>query len=327
MRIELAPGTLPPPTCYADETERFIAYVAAIIATAIGGIQWEVGSSPPSDTTLYWLVTDTDGRPLYACKYSTADAAWVRLLSDVIWCGDATGTSGNYEVAPIPVFTTTASAYKYGRVYAFKVPHTNPGISTLNVSSLGQRTIKKLVSTDLAAGDILVGQIVMVYFDGTNFQLMGPVANRTIVAGDVTPGTDEQFLCSIGATIASVWVTREYETQTADLKSIPAAGSAETFPHNLQKEGVAVKPKFAYCWIECTSDDSGATGYVVGDRIPVMAAYSGGGTAWCTTWSSSTQVGFVFSSGATGPNVSHKTTGASVAITAGKWKLGASAHW
>lgn len=326
MTITLTPGTLPPPACYAEEQERFAAYVAAIIASVTGGIQWEVGSSPPSDTTMYWLVTDTDGRPLFAAKYSTDDAAWVRFLTDVIWCGDATGTLGNYQVAPIPVFTTTASAYAYGRMYAFKVPHNNPGAATLNVNSLGQRDIKKLVSTALAANDVLVGQLVIVVFDGTAFQLMVPVANRTVTASDITPGTDEQTLSSVGGTPATKWQTREYATATADMKSIPASGSAESFTHGLQKDGTAVMPKEANAWIQCTADDA-PTGYVTGDRIQVSAAYSSGGTAWCTMWWSTTVVGFVFATGASGPNVSHKTTGAPVAITTANWKLGASASW
>lgn len=326
MTINLTPGTLPPPACYADEQERFDAYVASILAVVTGGIQWEIGSSPPSDTALYWLVTDVNGRPLYAAKYSTSDAAWVRFLTDVIWCGDGTGTSGNYEVAPIPVFTTTASAYAYGRMYAFKVPHNNPGAATLNVNSLGQRPIKKLVSTDLAASDVLVGQIIFVIFDGTNFQLIGPVANLTVTSANITPGTDEQFLSSVGGTPATKWQTRNYATATADLQAIPAAGSAVVFSHGLLKDGGAVTPKLAMVYLQCTADDA-PTGYVLGDRIQTCNAFSAGGTSWGSVFWSSTQVGLVFDSGASGPSVSHKSTGATTAIDHAKWKLGASAEW
>lgn len=326
MTITLTPGTLPPPACYAEEQERFDAYVAAIIASVTGGIQWEVGSSAPSDTTKYWLVTDTNGRPLYAAKYSTADAAWVRFLTDVIWCGDATGTLGNYQVAPIPVFTTTASAYAYGRMYAFKVPHNNPGAATLNVNSLGQRDIKKLVSTALAANDVLVGQLVIVVFDGTAFQLMVPVANRTITASDITPGTDEQTLSSVGGTPATKWQTRQYATATANMVTVPAGGTGQSFTHGLQKDGVAVKPKLFQVWFECTINDP-STGHIAGDRVNVETCYATGATAIMCAWSSSTEVGMSRNGPAGAIYVNHKTTGAAVTLTEANWKMGASASW
>lgn len=55
------------------------------------------------------------------------------------------------------------------------------GPVTINVNSLGAKTIKKNVSADLAASDILNGQVFELVYDGVNFQYSFPqVANPQI---------------------------------------------------------------------------------------------------------------------------------------------------
>lgn len=324
LDIELTVGTLPPPACYADEQARADAIIAATTATASGGIQWQASTTAPTDHTMYWLVIDVNGRPLDICKWSDADAAWVRVLSTVVWCGDATGTNSNYEVAPVPVFTTTAAAYQYGRVYAFKVPHTTTGAATLNVNSLGQRAITKFGTTALVAGDLVVNQMAIVIFDGTRFQLLCQIANLTVAVANITPGTEDQFL-STTATPAAAWLTRNYDTPAGLEQAIPAAGSSVTFAHGLTKGGVAIKPRGFQVKLRCTAGP--ANGYAQDDEVDVNSAASSGGTNWCSIWADETVVGLVFDSGATGPYISAKSGGASGVANGANWKLAASAYW
>lgn len=68
-------------------------------------------------------------------------------------------------VTPIP------NDYDAGDTYTFKADVANTGAATLNVNSLGAKTIKKFGSLDLETGDISAGQMVTVRYDGTNFQL------------------------------------------------------------------------------------------------------------------------------------------------------------
>ena len=89
-----------------------------------------------------------------------------------------TGSADAYAVAPAPAYT----AYFAGMQVIFKADNTNTGASTLNVNSLGAKTIKKNFNADLVAGDILAGQAVEVVYDGTNFQFIS------------TPTTSEQQL-------------------------------------------------------------------------------------------------------------------------------------
>lgn len=92
------------------------------------------------------------------------------------------------------------SAYFTGMEINFKANTINTGAATLNVNSLGAKTIKKNHDQDLDDGDIEANQIVKVIYDGTDFQMQshassGPVCfqvhpaapqNNIAVGSDVT---------------------------------------------------------------------------------------------------------------------------------------------
>lgn len=80
---------------------------------------------------------------------------------------DSVGTDA-YAITCTPAPT----AYTTGMRFTFKAGTANTGACTLNVNSLGAKTIKKNVTADLSTGDILVDQIVEVVYDGTNFQMV-----------------------------------------------------------------------------------------------------------------------------------------------------------
>lgn len=316
MEITLTAGTLPPPACYASEQERFEAYVAAITATATGDIQWHSGSVAPVDTTLYWLVLDVDDRPLEVRKYSTDDASWIPVLQDVVWCSNGGGTLGNYTVAPVPAFLTSASAYQFGRIYAFKVPHTNTGAATLNVNGLGSKNITKNGTVALAAGDLVVNQLVLVMYDGTQFQLLNPTANTTVAVASIVPGTDRQFLRT-NSTPATQWESG-YITPVGSYQSVPSAGAAVTLAH-----GLGVLPLSWEIGIICTADDA-TTGYVAGDFIPVGSIFRGNLSEtehWISKYANSTNIGFVRGNSVSSVQVNHKTNGVLQTITDANWKV------
>lgn len=63
------------------------------------------------------------------------------------------------------------AAYAAGQRFVFKAANTNTGSATLNVNSLGAKTIKKISGTSiitLNAGDIVSGGIYTVFYDGTD---------------------------------------------------------------------------------------------------------------------------------------------------------------
>lgn len=87
------------------------------------------------------------------------------------------GSTDSYAITVVPAIT----AYSTGQFFTFKANTANTGAATLNVNSLGAKTIKKNVSTDLATGDILANQIVSVIYDGTNMQLLTNTSGTTSV--------------------------------------------------------------------------------------------------------------------------------------------------
>jgi len=79
--------------------------------------------------------------------------------------------------------TTALTAYTAGNYFFIKVAATNTGATTINVNGLGAKTLKKNANSDLSAGDILAGQIILVDYDGTNFQLIGGNGGGSGVGG------------------------------------------------------------------------------------------------------------------------------------------------
>lgn len=84
---------------------------------------------------------------------------------------DYAADSGSTDAYAITV-TPAPSAYVDGQVFVFKANTVNTGDCTLNVNSLGAKTIVKEKNVAMASGEIKAGQRVMVIYDGTNFQML-----------------------------------------------------------------------------------------------------------------------------------------------------------
>jgi hypothetical protein len=75
------------------------------------------------------------------------------------------------------VANPTLTAYATGNTFRFTSVGANTGAVTINIDSLGAKDLKKFGSTALAAGDIPSGAAVEIYYDGTQFQLIGLAAS------------------------------------------------------------------------------------------------------------------------------------------------------
>ena len=123
------------------------------------------------------------------------------------YCADA-GATDAYACSLSPAIT----AYATGGHYFFKANTVNTGAATINLNSLGAKTIKKYTSTggaDLADADIRAGAIVEVIYDGTNMQLVNQLGNA---GGAGTIRYHQHFpwgTCDEGGTVyrnSSLWV-------------------------------------------------------------------------------------------------------------------------
>ena len=90
------------------------------------------------------------------------------------YAADSVGTD-SYAISLGPGIG--AGAYEAGQIFHFKAGAANTGACTLAVNGQAATAIKKLHDQDLADGDIELGQIVTVAFDGTNFQMQSQIAN------------------------------------------------------------------------------------------------------------------------------------------------------
>lgn len=92
--------------------------------------------------------------------------------------GDLSGTKTSAGSANAYTLTTgdSLSALPSGCIFAFKANHDSTGAATLNVDGIGATALKKNLSQDIAAGDILNGMIVVAIYDGTNFQVVSQLA-------------------------------------------------------------------------------------------------------------------------------------------------------
>lgn len=90
--------------------------------------------------------------------------------------------SDTYVIALVPALAT----YVIGQIISFKANTINTGACTININTLGAKTIKKYHDQDLANGDIEAGQIVTLVYDGTNFQMQSQPGNAQIPTSTFT---------------------------------------------------------------------------------------------------------------------------------------------
>ena len=121
-------------------------------------------------TVSLWSQTATKFNPF------TGKLDYIGLPSPFKSCLDA-GSTDDYACS----ITPSPGSYVAGAWFWFKANTANTGAATLNLNSLGAKTIKKFTAVspgaDLANNDIRAGQWVHVVYDGTNFQILSAVGN------------------------------------------------------------------------------------------------------------------------------------------------------
>lgn len=83
------------------------------------------------------------------------------------YCPTVGGTANAITCAPSVAIT----AYATGQAFCFVATNTNSGATTLNVSSLGAKNIKRPDGGALVGDEITSGQMVVVRYNGTYFEL------------------------------------------------------------------------------------------------------------------------------------------------------------
>jgi hypothetical protein len=82
--------------------------------------------------------------------------------------------------------TPAITAYATGNLFSFVAANTNTGAATINLNSLGAKSITKQGATALSAGDIVSNRMYLIEYDGTQFQLINP---STFAVSGIVPTT------------------------------------------------------------------------------------------------------------------------------------------
>ena len=145
-----------------------------------------------------------------ASQYNNVRKDVVQYAGDY---GTATGSANAYVLA---VDAQIVTAYVERTVFKFKANFTNTGACTLNVNSLGAKSIVKHGTLALKAGDIQNGQVVEVIYDGTNMQMIS-LGNVVTTKGDmaVGSGTNDYDRLAVGT---NDYVLVADSTQTLGMK-------------------------------------------------------------------------------------------------------------
>jgi len=135
--------------------------------------------------------------------------------------------------------TPTLTAYTTGQQFSFVAAGTNTTAVTLNIDGVGVKAVTRAGTTALAAGDILTGQVALVEYDGTQFQLLDPNAfttlriSSTLTYGGVTltnavTGTGKMVLDTT-PTIATPALTNPTVTNYVEtLQAVGTVGASST---------------------------------------------------------------------------------------------------
>lgn len=152
-------------------------------------------SNLPMATYAHTGVGNATVRTMYASAGQVQDSTLTYLTS-------ASGTDTITALAPV-----TLSAYVAGQVFRFIASGANTGATTLNINSIGAKAITKNGTTALVANDILAGSVVILTYDGTQFQLSNPatlpasVSSFTAGTTGFTPSTATTGAITLAGTL------------------------------------------------------------------------------------------------------------------------------
>lgn len=96
-----------------------------------------------------------------AATISQVQGSTVKLITSIAGTNTITGS-----------MTPALTAYATGQMFYFTAAGANTGAVTLNIDSLGAKAVTRDGSTALISGDIQSGEVCVVVYDGTRFQLV-----------------------------------------------------------------------------------------------------------------------------------------------------------
>jgi hypothetical protein len=153
----------------------------ADMATALTGSVASDGQTTPSanlpmGTFAHTNVGNATVRTMYASAGQVQDGVITYLTS----------VSGADTITAVGAVGMTA--YATGQRFTFIAAGANTGAATININSIGAKTVTKFGATALVAGDLASNTAYEIIYDGTQFQLLNPSYSSTVATAIANVG-------------------------------------------------------------------------------------------------------------------------------------------
>lgn len=173
--------------------------VTSVNISYVSLVSGNIGHTPASSPSFWQAVGSSgvsDPGANGIMKRTAANTTAPAVADDISAPLYAAASSGTNAI--VATLSPTISAYVVGTRYRIRAFATNTGQTSINLNGLGAVLIKKLVGgsqLDMVAGDIQVGQMLELTYDGAVMQLLSPSqwsssgTNVSYSAGNVGIGT------------------------------------------------------------------------------------------------------------------------------------------
>ena len=138
------------------------------------------------------------GDDILASEYNTLRADLVRRA------GDYETSGGSSNAFTLSIDSSIVTSYVDGSVFKFKASFSITGTCTLNVNTIGAKTIVDPEGLELLSGEITSGDLVTVQYDSSSdvFVLLAPSKNRKNLRGFHVGSS--RYSTAVGACLAGV---------------------------------------------------------------------------------------------------------------------------
>jgi hypothetical protein len=212
-------------TFVINSTGQPVVTGTVISSTAFNALTADLATGLSTALTKDGQTTPTANLPMGTFKFTGLSAG--SAATDSANIAQVQNSFGSFlTVSGTDTITATVSpsltAYAAGQMFAFVAANTNTGAVTINISSLGAKSITKNGTTALVASDLTANYLFVIVYDGTQFQLVGvsstTFANLTVTGVLTLSGAGVQLTSSgTGAWKMPVGTTAQRPTGAAGL--------------------------------------------------------------------------------------------------------------
>lgn len=221
-------GTTTPVTTYTSR---------AATANNTNPIVLDAAGRTPSEI---WL----NGGVLYKFVLKSSTYVQIGTYDSIPAINDTTSISNLITVAGTNALTALATptlgGYAVGAQYNFIAQNTNTAAMTIDIDTLGVKSITKLGSLPLVAGDVQAGALVVIEYDGTQFQMLNALSTNfkyivepTTIAATASTGTinydiSTQSIVYYTTAATANWTMNFRSSSSATLNSLMSTGQTIT---------------------------------------------------------------------------------------------------